>query len=155
MLLLLQQQISDAAGRHHPSAPPVPSACTPHAGGVKLESLLKLNDVKVTLAAGPAGPVPARKHSSHEQAGGSVTAANEATAAATAGAAAAESALPPVKTLLEFVAWVALQQEAEAAGGGRASRGGAEHAARAAKAGFLAQQLPELALAVRRMQTGG
>ena len=57
-----------------------------------------------------------------------------------------------------------LQQEADEAGGSSSSLGpttrgrsaaAADALARAVRSGFLAQQLPDLALAVRRMQTGG
>lgn len=61
--------------------------------------------------------------------------------------------LPPVKTLLEFVAWAALEREAAPAADGGGGLDG-EQLARDVRGGFLAQQLPELGLAVRRMQTG-
>jgi hypothetical protein len=172
-------------------------ACLCHAGGLKLDSLLKLNDVKVTAmpggTAGAAGTAPLpRRHSDAEQeqrgaaANGAAAdaAAAAAAPAAAAGAEAEQQPLPPVKTLLEFVAWVVLQQEAEAAAAassaravtangtsgapsssrsissssgisfaGDASRGW-EQVGRSVKGGFLAQELSELALAVRRMQTG-
>jgi hypothetical protein len=104
-------------------------------------------------------------------------------------AAAASPPLPAVKTLLEFVAWAALEQEHEGisssssssaaaleagrtassssnstrSGGATAAATMAERAAaaergerlaRSVRGGFLAQELPDLALAVRRMQTG-
>lgn len=165
------------------------------AGGVKLDSLLKLNDVKVTAtpatltaaASAAAAATPHRSASDEQQlppaaalavaANGQATQANGT--AAGAGEAAAV-ALPPVKTLLEFVVWVVLHQEASEAaptssggpggasgaakpGGGNARSGsggsggsglGDEALARAVKGGYLAGQLSELALAVRRMQTG-
>ena len=166
---------------------PLSSVCL-SAGGLKLDSLLKLNDVKVTAMPAPGGaagtaPLP-RRHSDAEQeqrgAAANGAAADAATAAAApaapADAEAEQQPVPPVKTLLEFVAWVVLQQEAEAASAassvssvsangttGAASSGGGsagdatrgwEQVGRSVKGGFLAQELSELALAVRRMQTG-
>lgn len=163
---------------------PLSSVCL-SAGGLKLDSLLKLNDVKVTAMPAPGGaagtaPLP-RRHSDAEQEQRGAAANGAAADAATAAADPAQAAeaeqqpLPPVKTLLEFVAWVVLQQEAEAASaassassvsangsGGAASSGGSsagdvrgwEQVGRSVKGGFLAQELSELALAVRRMQTG-
>ena len=136
----------------HASAPC--TLCNPaRAGGIKLESLLKLNDVKVTAtsAAQLTATAALPQRSSSDEA------AQQAQQAASTDALGDEAPLPPVKTLLQFVAWVVLQQDAEAAGSsnGKAGGGGSEAVARAVKAGYLAQQLPELALAVRRMQTGG
>lgn len=147
-----------------------------HAASIRLESLLKLNDVKVTgapaaslAAAAAAATSPRRRSGEHRLAGGEQQQDGDAAADGPAArqangtSAAAEAAPPPVKTLLEFVAWVVLQQEVAEADGSRgiagrtrsSSAAAAEALARTVRSGFLAQQLPDLALAVRRMQTGG
>ncbi len=142
----------------------------PHAGGLKLESLLKLNDVKVT--AGPAGATPRLGAGDSQQPPPQQQ--QQPPANGIGAGPDAEAAAPlPVKTLLEFVAWVAMEQEAAAiasasSGGTSSSNGGGQSVsgsgrgassdqalALAVRSGFLAQQLPELARAVRRMQTGG
>jgi hypothetical protein len=148
------------------------------AASLRLDSLLKLNDVKVTaapaaaLAAAAAAATSPRRSGDHRlaaegqpQGGGSAGAAADGPAAQQANgtAAAAEAAPPPVKTLLEFVAWVVLQQEAAESSSSSSSTApssirssgsaAAEALGRAVRSGFLAQQLPDLALAVRRMQT--
>lgn len=166
------------------------------AGSIRLDSLLKLGDVKVTVTPGMLATTP-RRHSSSDEQQPPAPASNGAEAAHGAASGsrldtnghAAQPAvpLPPVKTLLDFVAWVVLQQEAAGGAGcssgsangtstagstgsaapapaaaaagrrhgssGGSSNAGAERLAMAVKAGFLGQQLPDLALAVRRMQT--
>lgn len=157
------------------SEPTAPLRPGPLAGGVKLESLLKLNDVKVTVAASSVGlGLLPRRRSSDEQepppvmANGAAPAqrsgeGQQAAAGKDAGAAQEPAQLPPVKTLLEFVVWVVLQEEAAAAAaaavangkrGSAVSSAGSDYVARCIKSGYLAHQLPDLALAVRRMQTG-
>lgn len=148
--------------------------CSCPAASIKLDSLLKLNDVKVTatpaaLAAAASTAALPRRHSSQDEAAVAQPAAQQQPEhppwqqanGSAAKEAAPEAQLPPVKTLLEFVAWVVLQQEAGAAGGGTKGAAGSSSSgsscdplARAVKAGFLQQQLSELPLAVRRMQTG-
>lgn len=136
-------------------------------GGIKLESLLKLNDVKVT--AGQPGATPRRSGAGDSQPPPQQQGPAANGVPAGQGPHQEEAAALPVKTLLEFVAWVALEREAAAracapssgnregaarCGGSRAAAGG-QALALAVKSGFLAQQLPDLALAVRRMTTGG
>eukprot|EP00887_Chlorella_sp_A99_P000449 scaffold17.g449.t1 len=131
-----------------------------HRGGaeaVRLESLLKLGDVKAT--GGGAAP---------NGGGGGPERAATANGAVAAGAGqdgrptAAAPPPPGLRTLLEFVAWVVHQQEQR--GGGGSSNGGAPGraaaretgwggGARAGRGGFLAEELPSLGEAVRRMQT--
>ncbi|KAL4439922.1 hypothetical protein ABPG75_002923 [Micractinium tetrahymenae] len=139
------------------------------AGGLKLESLLKLNDVKVTAGGPAATPRRTGSEDQHPQqpAQQQPQQAPAANGSQAHGAARREAAVPlPLKTLLEFVAWVALEDEAAAmasgtgaagggSGGGEGGRSSASDKALAlaVKSGFLAQQLPQLALAVRRMQT--
>ncbi|EFN52829.1 hypothetical protein CHLNCDRAFT_138268 [Chlorella variabilis] len=139
------------------------------AGGIKLDSLLKLSDVKVTAVpagggGGGGGSATPRKHPPDEQqppAGGAASGAASSGASPAQQPPAANGAadpptqqqpLPPVKTLLEFVAWAALEREAAPAADGGGGVDG-EQLARDVRGGFLAQQLPELGLAVRRMQT--
>lgn len=139
------------------------AALPPFAAGIRLDSLLKLNDVKVTAApaaalaaAAAAATSPRRRsgeHPAHEAQQQGAEAAEDGAAAPQANGTAAMEAPPPVKTLLEFVAWVVLRQEAEEGGGSKGAAG--EQLTRAVRSGLLAQQLPDLALAVRRMQTGG
>lgn len=131
---------------------------------------MKLNDVKVT--AGPAGATPRLGTGDSQQPPPQQQ--QQPPANGIGAGPDAEAAAPlPVKTLLEFVAWVAMEQEAAAiasasSGGTSSSNGGGQSVsgsgrgassdqalALAVRSGFLAQQLPELARAVRRMQTGG
>jgi hypothetical protein len=128
------------------------------AGGIKLESLLKLNDVKVTAAPSGGAQTPHRRSPSAAEAEetGGPSPGDGADAAGAANGVVAAPPLPPVKTLLEFVAWAALEQEAALLDGADGGGGGltGEALAQAVRAGFLEQELPQLALAVRRMQTG-
>ena len=134
------------------------------AESIKLDVLLKLGDVKVTLTAPPASAGAAPGAADGAAAAGPVAAEGQGGGPAANGAAAplpASAGRPPppaVRTLLEFVAWVVLQQAvaehpSRRAGGGN---GGAVSSAlqRSARAGYLAEELGALGDAVRRMETG-
>ncbi|KAK9808786.1 hypothetical protein WJX72_003664 [[Myrmecia] bisecta] len=95
-----------------------------NAEGIQLSSLLKLAELKVT---GPAGSVVVESR----------TAAGAAAAMAVQQAA-AQAAIPPIRTLLEFVAWMVVSQAAAA---GTLKKGG-----------YLVEELSQLGEAVRRIQ---
>lgn len=111
------------------------------AESIKLDVVMKLGDVKVT------GTPPAAGAAAAEGAGGEGEASN--------------SGLPPVaerpahvRTLLEFVAWVVLRQAQQDGGGGGGGQKKSAALTRSARSGYLAEELGNLADAVRRMQTG-
>ena len=141
------------------------------AEGLRLESLLKMSDVKAALAPPGDRGGPGAEDSS--------ASANGAAPCSTAGegqqqqqqqqqpGAVAVTAPPPgIRTLLEFVAWVVQAQEAAAeqqqqqqAGSrpGASLPTGGQHAAGVPLLprgpGYLAEQLPSLGEAVQRMQS--
>ncbi|KAL3144292.1 hypothetical protein ABBQ32_004056 [Trebouxia sp. C0010 RCD-2024] len=116
-----------------------------NAQGIKLDSLLKLADVKVVT---PASTMPAKSPDSS-------TAAGVAVAASVAQAAEQQARVIGVRTLLEFVAWLVCSSEQAGAMTvqkgkpvsqvGVSSRQGAT---------FLTEELCDVGVAVRRLQVG-
>ncbi len=122
------------------------------AAGLRLESLLKLGDVRATLPGG--GSADSRANSAANLASAVATAAAPAGSRGSSGASTpagtprpggdAEALPPACQTLLDFVAW---RVRADASAALPPAR-----LAAAARAGYLAEELPALGDAVRRMQ---
>ncbi|GAB4823685.1 hypothetical protein N2152v2_010731 [Parachlorella kessleri] len=130
------------------------------AEGIKLDVLSKLGDVKVTVTgltaiiadATAQGANGSSRSGSSSRTNGALDKQQQQPEQQRHEAAAAP--LPPVRTLLDFVAWVAvreaLQSAATASSGKKAA---SQQVLRSARLGYLAEELNSLSDAVRRMQT--
>ena len=124
------------------------------AEGVRLDSLLKLSDVKVTIqvATQHQGPTMSPKTGrGHQQRGAQKMEGHDDNKAINPDERnpAKPDALPPAKTLLDFVAWTIIHKELRE----HVTVIGSEELAATAHSGYLSAELGALADAVRRMQS--
>jgi Formin Homology 2 Domain len=111
-----------------------------NAAALKLDSLLKLADAKVSAAPHHPGPANGGAAGGDDVGEAPAPGFKQPAANGRQGAAASAQVVRRLRNLLDFVAWAV--HEAEEEGEGRASQQ------------YLGSQLPALAGAVRRMQSG-